>query len=187
MVVLARYNSMNQGVDICKILGVTGDDQKYGQGGIEFDSVKEALEYYDVKTTKDLEYLQSQNEYGHHCYLYVEDMEDVENAQNRRGPWYYLVDGRWARGSGAEKLSFTLMEQQSKSEDEERGYDGDETWDKNDPYGLDATEDDFPPFSEDEETMECPECHGYGENTDMNEPCKVCGGRGEVKVEDAEY
>lgn len=110
-VVLARYNTYNQGVDICKILGVTGDEEKYGAGGIKFASVKDALRHYNVKTLPQLEALQDQNEYGYHSYLYVEDMEDVESAKAKRGPWYYIDEGRWCRGSGAEKLSFMLMEE----------------------------------------------------------------------------
>lgn len=109
-VVIARYNSFNQGVDICKILGVTDMETKYGDGGIKFKSVKEALMHYQVKTLKELEALGDEKEYGHGCYLYVEDMEDVEH-QYKRGPWYYLDEGRWCRGSGAEKLSFSLMEE----------------------------------------------------------------------------
>jgi len=111
MVVLAYYNSFNQGVDICKVLGVTGHEGKYGDGGIKFNSVKECMNHYDVKTLKALEALQDENEYGHSSYLFVEDMEDVEDTKNKRGPWYYLDEGRWCRGSGAEKLSFVLMEE----------------------------------------------------------------------------
>lgn len=110
MVVLGRYNSFNQGVDICKILGVTGDDKQYGEGGVKFNSVKECLQHYNVRTLKELEALQDENEHGYQSYLFVEDMEDVEH-QYKRGPWYYLDGGRWCRGSGAEKLSFTLMEE----------------------------------------------------------------------------
>jgi hypothetical protein len=111
MVVLARYNSFNQGVDICKVLGVTGDEKQYGEGGVKFNSVRECLNHYDVKSVKALEALQDENEYGFSSYLYVEDMEDVEDARHQRGPWYYIDEGRWCRGSGAEKLSFTLLEE----------------------------------------------------------------------------
>ena len=109
-VVLARYNSFNQGVDICKVIGVTDMESKYGEGGVKFNSVKEAMQHYDVRNLKGLEALSKDMEYGHGCYLYVEDMEDVEH-QHKRGPWYYLMDGRWCRGSGAEKLSFALLEE----------------------------------------------------------------------------
>jgi len=111
MIVLARYNSFNQGVDICKIIGVTGDDKAYGEGGVKFNSVRECLNHYDVKSVKELEKLQEENEYGFQSYLFVEDMEDVEDTKNQRGPWYYIDEGRWCRGSGAEKLSFTLLEE----------------------------------------------------------------------------
>lgn len=110
MVVIGRYNSYNQGVDIVRILGVTGDDKAYGEGGVKFRSVKEALHHYNVKSLAELEKLQNQNEYGHCSYLYVEDMEDTAH-EHKRGAWYYLSGGRWCRGSGAEKLSFAMMEQ----------------------------------------------------------------------------
>jgi hypothetical protein len=112
-VVLASYNSYNQGVDICKILGVTGSEQSYGTGGVKFNSVRECLAHYGVKTLTQLEELQDKNEYGYHSYLFVEDMEDVEDNRHERGPWYYLMDGRWSRGSGGEKLSFVLLEEVS--------------------------------------------------------------------------
>jgi len=116
-VVLARYNSINQGVDICRVLGVTDDSEKYGQGGIEFKSVKECLAHYKVKSLAALEALQDQNEYGHSSYLVVEDMEGVEGSKSKRGPWYYLDEGRWVRGSGAEKLSFSKMEEVEEEND----------------------------------------------------------------------
>ena len=111
MVVLAHYNSFNQGVDICKILGVTGDEKPHGEGGIKFNSVRECMNHHDVKTIKALEALQDENEYGYQSHLFVEDMEDVEDPRHKRGPWYYLHEGRWCRGSGAEKLSFVLLEE----------------------------------------------------------------------------
>jgi hypothetical protein len=119
MVVLAKYNTFNQGVDIVKILGVTGDENKHGTGGIKFDSVKEAMDHYGVKTVKELEEKQRKNDYGHTSHLMVEDMEDVEKDQYKRGPWYYLSGGRWVRGSGAEPLSFVLLEEVEPEDDDD--------------------------------------------------------------------
>lgn len=105
MVVLATYNSHNQGSRLYEILGVTGHEEKYGEGGVKFNSVKECLQHYNVNSLKELEDLQDKNEYPNHSYLVVRDLND-----NDSGPWFYLYKGRWSRGSGAEALSFYTVE-----------------------------------------------------------------------------
>jgi len=104
MVVLASYNEGNQGADLVEVLGFTSDKEHYGEGGVAFESAKEMLKHYGVKSLQELEDLQDKNEYGYHSYLVVRDLNDDEE-----GAWYYLYEGRWARGSGAEKLSFVRM------------------------------------------------------------------------------
>lgn len=104
MLVSASYNAYNQGIDFYEIKGVTDMDEKYGNGGIKFDSVKEALQKYKVKTLKALEELEDVPVYGHGFYLFVEDLDTEES-----GPWFYLDEGRWCRGSGAEKLTFVEL------------------------------------------------------------------------------
>lgn len=112
MKVLAYYNSTNQGCDAVEIMGVTGSEQEYGEGGVKFNSVSEALAFYNCKTLTELETLQNKNEYGYHSYLWLKDLETrepkgVSSCSNQdNGPWYYVFQGRWSCGSGAEALSF---------------------------------------------------------------------------------
>ena len=104
-IVFASYSSTNQGAQIYKIIGFTSDDEKYGDGGVKFNSAKELLAHYKVSSLKELEELQDKNEYGKQSYLVVKDLGDGDE-----GPFFYLHKGRWSRGSGAEPLSFTLVE-----------------------------------------------------------------------------
>ena len=106
MTVLASYNRYNQGADIYEILGWSDTDKKYGEGAIKFKSIAEVFAAKKVKTLKALEDLDEGLPYGHSVYMVVKDLED-----NDSGPWFYLYEGSWARGSGAEKLSFTLVEE----------------------------------------------------------------------------
>lgn len=106
MVVLASYDKYNQGAHIYEILGFTGTDKKYGDGGVKFNSVKEVMDSEGVKTLDELEEKQNENEYGFHTYMVVKDLDD-----NEEGPWFYLFEGKWSSGSGAEPLSFWLMEE----------------------------------------------------------------------------
>jgi len=105
MVVLTYYDAGNAGSNLDRIDGFTGDEEKYGEGGVKFDTAKELYKHYGVKNLGDLEKLHDKNEYGYHSYLFITDL-----SRNESGPWYYPSEGRWARGSGAEKLSFILME-----------------------------------------------------------------------------
>ena len=114
--VAARYNAYNQGMQLYEILGVTDNDEKYGEGGVKFNSVKDCMKKNGVSSLKALEEKQSEGgkEYGHHFYLVVKDLEDGDE-----GPWFYLFKGRWARGSGAEALSFVKVKEVGKSEEKE--------------------------------------------------------------------
>ena len=108
MVVLAGYAHYNNGVDVCEVLGFTGWDESYGKGGVKFQSLKELMSAEDVSTPKQLEAKQDENEYGYQSYLVVRELDtDVPDE----GPWYYQYEGRWVRGSGAEALSFVLLEE----------------------------------------------------------------------------
>lgn len=110
MIVLASYNKFNQGSDLCEILGFTGDEKKYGEGGPRYSSVKELFQVYNVDSLKDLEILQDGNEYGYHTYMCIKDL-NARGKKYEQGCWFYLFEGRWSRGSGAEPLSFVLMEE----------------------------------------------------------------------------
>lgn len=94
MTVLATYNSSNQGADLVEIMGVIVEqnDNKTTR-----QSVKEALAAIGVTSLKSVP-----GEYD--IRLEVADVEDGDY-----GDWYYLYEGRFCRGSGAEPLSFTQM------------------------------------------------------------------------------
>jgi hypothetical protein len=102
MLLAADYNRFNSGIDYIEILGVTGDDQKYGEGGVKYNSVRECFQANGVRSLKQLEEKDGENEYGYSHYLVVRDL-----LRDESGAWYYLFEGRWSRGSGAEPLSFT--------------------------------------------------------------------------------
>lgn len=94
MVVLASYNQYNQGAELYEILGVSDKDD---EDKVKYDSVKDAMKAHSVETLKELEEVD--------CHLVVRDLEDGQS-----GGFFYLYKGFWARGSGAERLSFTLVE-----------------------------------------------------------------------------
>ncbi len=105
--VAASYNQFNSGTDFVEILGVTSNRKQYGDGGVRYNSVKEALQVAGVRSLKELEEVDNKNEYGFGHYLCTKDLPDpASNAEPTSGCFYYLFEGRWARGSGAEKLSF---------------------------------------------------------------------------------
>lgn len=102
MLVMASYKSTNQGAQLYQVLGFTDDKDEYGEGGVKFDSVKQLFAAKKVSSLKELEELQKKNKYGYSSYMVVADLEDKES-----GPWFYVFEGKWSRGSGAEPLSFT--------------------------------------------------------------------------------
>lgn len=106
MIVLASHDKYNQGAEVYEILGFTGTDKKYGKGGAKFNSIKDVMNDEGVKTLKELEEKQNKNEYGFHTYMVVKDLNDGDT-----GPFFYLFEGKMSYGSGAEPLSFWLMEE----------------------------------------------------------------------------
>lgn len=106
MLLLATYNQFNTGADLVEVLGFTDTDVAYGEGGVVFKDVKDVFKKEGVSSLKALEIKQNLNEYGHHTYMVVRDVDGGDS-----GARYYLFEGRWSRGSGAEALSFTLMEE----------------------------------------------------------------------------
>jgi hypothetical protein len=55
---------------------------------------------------KELEEKQSEKGYGYGSYMVIKDLED-----GNEGASFYLHNGAWVRGSGAEKLSFVEVEE----------------------------------------------------------------------------
>jgi hypothetical protein len=99
MIVLASYNSTNQGAQIYEVLGFTapGDDSKP-----VYDTAKQAFKACKVASLRALSTLGRDER----SQVYVKDLEDGDE-----GGWFYPYEGAWVRGSGAEKLSFTLVEE----------------------------------------------------------------------------
>lgn len=93
MTVLASYKAYNQGVDLVEFISAIVE-----HNGVKtnFDSIKEALAFIGVKSLKAVP-----DDYD--VRLEVADITDGD-----MGDWYYLFEGRFCRGSGAEPLSFTL-------------------------------------------------------------------------------
>lgn len=99
MIVLAAYNDYNQGAQLYEIQGVTSGKEHHGVNDEtpHYASVREMLEDLDAGDLNDVE-----NE-GWAPRLVVKDLEDGDS-----GAWFYIHEGEWVRGSGAEKLLFTL-------------------------------------------------------------------------------
>ena len=96
-IVLASYNQYNQGAQLYEILGLTKGDGNSTDEDVYFDSVQQMLDAYDADTLEDVE----ENAHAD-PHLVVKDLEDKTS-----GPWFYIYEGEWVRGSGAEKLTFT--------------------------------------------------------------------------------
>jgi hypothetical protein len=96
MKVEATYRGLNRGTDQVEILGVAVGNN--GDDGVKFNSVKEAMKDAGVTSLRALEALDS-------YHLVVRELPYGDS-----GPWYYLFQGRWCRGSGAERLTFTRIQ-----------------------------------------------------------------------------
>lgn len=97
MVVMGSYNAYNQGAEIYEIKGVTGDDRD--NDDVKFDSVKDAMRAAGVKSIKAL------GNASEGYRIVVKDLEDGDE-----GAFFYISGTRYVRGSGAETVSFTLVE-----------------------------------------------------------------------------
>jgi hypothetical protein len=116
-IVLASYLAYNQGAQVYEILGVSDMDVQYGEGGVKYDSVRAAMQAMGVISLTQLDAKQDEvakqkfgekrveDWYGHAHYLWVKDL-DIGDS----GGWFYIHNGRWAIGSGAEALSFIKLE-----------------------------------------------------------------------------
>lgn len=122
MVVTATYNTHNSGTEVIEILGV-GDDK-----AVKWDSVREAMKANGVKSLTALDEKVddlalwakmigrggSGAKFGGRSRSYEVELfdEDTPEAERQEGPFYYVYEGRWVRGSGAEKLSFKTLDKQ---------------------------------------------------------------------------
>lgn len=105
----ASYSATNSGIDYVELLGVYAlhEDIQHDEEHLKHEhlhhSVKEALERLDAPSLARVRV-------GHKSYairLLVKDLEPAPAGRAQDfGDWYYLYNGRFCRGSGAEPLSF---------------------------------------------------------------------------------
>jgi hypothetical protein len=114
------YHATNAGYDVFTFLGFSDMDEKYGEGGVKFQSINEAYRKYNVRSLSALDekcYKLAQRRYGGDAYGHAIDMwvdfiaEKGSVLENKPGGYYYISDGRWCRGSGAEPLTFWEIEE----------------------------------------------------------------------------
>ena len=105
MLAAPHKNFGNEFTDYVEVLGFTGNDQKYGEGGVKYNSAKEMYKANNVTGLKALEAKDDENEYGYAHYMYLRDLKD-----NSQGAWFYIFEGRWVRGSGADRVTFFELE-----------------------------------------------------------------------------
>ena len=114
----ASYSKVNEGTDYIEVLGFTGNDEKYGEGGVKYNSVQEIFRVTrGVSNLKQLEQHDNKNEYGYHHYMVARDIDPTSTVKGETGAWYYIFEGRWSRGSGAEPLSFRELNFAPKKEE----------------------------------------------------------------------
>ena len=99
---------------VYEILGFTGNEQKYGEGGVKYNSAKEMYAANNVRSLRELEAKDDENEYGYHHYIYARDLTDGDS-----GPWWYIMKGKWCEGSSAEPIFF--REAKFKPKEDDRG------------------------------------------------------------------
>ena len=103
MFVLISYNSTNQGADIYEFMGYTDDPNK--QDVVKYKTIQELKDKYKVASLPKLENVELDNSDIDFAMI----VKDVKTEEV--GGWFYLYEGKWSRGSGAESLSFTLIEE----------------------------------------------------------------------------
>jgi len=96
------YKMFNVGYDIFQFQGYSAHTPKYGGSGPKFSSIQEVFRVYGVSSLSKLEEKQGVLEYGHGIYM----CGDFRLSGEGIGCYYYISDGRWCRGSGAEPLTF---------------------------------------------------------------------------------
>jgi hypothetical protein len=110
------YHATNAGYDVFEFLGYSDIDEKYGEGGVKFQSINEVYRKYGVRslqalTDKCYEIAKRNygtDAYGHDIYMWEKFLEET---MPEPGGYYYIFEGRWCRGSGAEPLTFWEVEE----------------------------------------------------------------------------
>jgi hypothetical protein len=97
-IVFAVHDQYNTGAEMYQIMGFGKDST------VKYDSVKAAYAGTGVKTMKALEEFNSKNPKDE-VRLIVKDLNDGDE-----GDFFYVSQGRWSYGSGAEPLSFIKVE-----------------------------------------------------------------------------
>lgn len=94
MVVFAVHDKYNTGARVYEVKGFTaGEDSE----DVKYKSVKEAYKALGVSSLKGLE--------DKDVRMVVKDIEDGDE-----GAFFYIFEGRWSYGSGAEPLTFVQVE-----------------------------------------------------------------------------
>jgi len=96
MQVFAAHDSTNTGAELYQVMGFSGGEGT-DDDTVKFKSAKEAMKACGVTNLAGL------GDKG--VRLIVKDMADGDE-----GGFFYVYKGRWAYGSGAEPLSFTLVQ-----------------------------------------------------------------------------
>lgn len=84
----------NEWSDIVEFIGFSDIEQKYGESGPKFDTLKDLKAHYNVRSVKALEALADEKEYGH---VPNAIMRPVDGSQTYMA---YLYNGKWCLGSG---------------------------------------------------------------------------------------
>lgn len=102
----AAYNLINQGCELYQFLGFTSMDKKWGESGVAFQTLEHVFNHYKVSSIEELEDLSDILEYGHSIYMWVRDLTREEEYA-----YFYIFQGEWCRGSGAESITLAIVEQ----------------------------------------------------------------------------
>lgn len=90
-------------MELFKFTGVSDAEQKYGESGPKFKTVKDAMTHYNLRNMKEVSAMDSKEngrEYGQSIRLCGE----WEGGD--KGCYYYPSGSSWTRGSGADRLKF---------------------------------------------------------------------------------
>ena len=97
------YKKYNSGWNIFEFRGYSDLTLAYGRGGPIFKTIQGVARRYKVKSLREIEKLDDKLllDYGHTIYMCTNVLVTVQT-----GCYYYIFEGRWCRGSGAEPLTF---------------------------------------------------------------------------------